>query len=429
MKLPRQLDAGPPPGGPDLGRLALTSSDFGGQATITDQGYGTPSTPSLSTYVRDMEPAGSFADLAQVIEWFPHANEATVLGRFEGVGFAYGLAEGLLTGVRGEFTPVDLSAVGHDAYGGIVSVTPSGQSTVYFVIVSLSSGQAADLILAGSEPQVTIRGRHEPRPDRGESARRRARRLSVRALLVALLAGLLLVPAASASHPHRVKLALVPLPKSALGPAAHTFSVAHDSGPVSNASAASHTPDATAATFKKMGRLNGYALEYGNAFTGAAGITDVRTSIEQYKTPADARRALAFWKKEDARLSELDNPNFSVTSLPVKLPAPAAGTSHFAYLTSYSAANIAPVSGIDEQIADGRYVLGVIVTAGTAVRRRGACAEARQEARRPVPASAQGPPAREARAAAEAEGQGRLRAGRTSRCWRSGRPTSSGRRA
>lgn len=155
VKLPRQLDPGPPPGGPDLGRLALTSSDFGGQATITDQGYGTPSTPSLSTYVRDMEPAGSFADLAQVIDWFPHANEATVLGRFEGVGFAYGLAEGLLTGVRGEFTPVDLSAVGHDAYGGIVSVTPSGQSTVYFVIISLSSGQAADLILAGSEQQVT----------------------------------------------------------------------------------------------------------------------------------------------------------------------------------------------------------------------------------------------------------------------------------
>jgi hypothetical protein len=163
-----------------------------------------------------------------------------------------------------------------------------------------------------------------------------------------------------------VKLALVPLPKSALGPAARTFSVSHESGPVSNASAASHTPDATKATLKKMGRLNGYALEYGNAFTGAAGITAVRTSVEEYKTPRDARRALAFWKKEDAQLSKLDNPDFSVTSLPVKVPAPAAGTSHFAYLTSYSAANIAPVSGIDEQIADGRYVLSVIVTAGTA---------------------------------------------------------------
>ena len=141
--------------------------------------------------------------------------------------------------------------------------------------------------------------------------------MRVRALLVASLAGLLLVPAASASRAPGVRLALVPLPKSALGPAARTFSVAHDSGPVSNASAASHTPDATKATFKKMGRLGGYALEYGNAFTGDAGITDVRTSIELYKTPADARRALAFWKKEDAALSKLDNPNFSVTSLPV----------------------------------------------------------------------------------------------------------------
>src|SRR4029079_5010692 len=163
-----------------------------------------------------------------------------------------------------------------------------------------------------------------------------------------------------------VRLALVPLPKSALGPAARTFSVAHDSGPVSNASAAPHPPDATKATFRKMGRLGGYALEYGNAFTGAVGITDVRTSIEQYKTPADARRALAFWKKEDAAVSKLDNPNFSVTSLPVKVPAPAGGTRHFAYLTSYSGANISRVAGSHEQIADGRYVLGVIVTAGTA---------------------------------------------------------------
>jgi opacity protein-like surface antigen len=185
-------------------------------------------------------------------------------------------------------------------------------------------------------------------------------------LLGAALAAAVLAPTAFADHSHRVKLAVVPLPKSALGPAARAFSVSHTSGPVSNASAASHTPDATKATFKRMGRLNGYGLEYGNAFTGAAGITDVRTGIEQYKTSRDAKQALAFWKKEDAQLSKLDNPNFSVTSLPVKVPSPAAGTSHFAYLTSYSAANIAPLSGIEEQIADGRYVLSVIVTSGTA---------------------------------------------------------------
>ena len=185
-------------------------------------------------------------------------------------------------------------------------------------------------------------------------------------LLGAALVAAVLVPAASAHRAHPVKLALVPLPKSAIGPAAGSFSLAHDSGRVSNASAAAHTLDATPKTFKKLGRLTGYALEYGNAFTGAAGVTDVRTSIEQYKTAGDARRALAFWKKEDAKLGKLDNPGFSVTNVPVQVPAAAAGTSHFAYLTSYSASNIVPVSGIDEQIADGRYILDVIVTAGTA---------------------------------------------------------------
>jgi len=188
-----------------------------------------------------------------------------------------------------------------------------------------------------------------------------------KALLVALLAAAALVPgAAAASRAYPVKLALVPLPKSAIGAAAQSFPLAHDSGPVSNADAAAHTPDATPRTFKKLGRIGGYALEYGNAFTGAVGVGDVRTSIEQYKTPSDARRGLVFWKKEDAALEKLDNPNFSVTSVSVDLPAPAAKTSHFAYVTSYSAANIAPVSGIDEQIADGRYVLDVIVTADTA---------------------------------------------------------------
>jgi hypothetical protein len=162
-----------------------------------------------------------------------------------------------------------------------------------------------------------------------------------------------LVPTASAKRPHSPSLALVPLPKSALGSAASTFSLSYDSGPVSNANAASHTATATPSTFRKLGRVNGYGLEYGNAFTGAAGVTSVRTSVEEYKTFADARRALAFWQKND--------------SAPVQLPAPAAKTSHFAYLTSYSAANIAPVLGIDEQVADGRYVLGVIVTAGDAL--------------------------------------------------------------
>jgi len=183
-------------------------------------------------------------------------------------------------------------------------------------------------------------------------------------LLGAALASVVLVPAAFASRAHRVQLALVPLPKAALGSAAHGLSLARDSGPVSNVAAATHSPDGTKAKLKKLGRLNGYALEYGNAFTGTPGITDVRTSVEEYKTAADAGRGLAFWQKGDSELGKLDQPGFAVTNVRVTLPA--VGAKHFAYLTSYSASNIAPVSGLDEQVADGRYVLDVIVTAGSA---------------------------------------------------------------
>ena len=184
-----------------------------------------------------------------------------------------------------------------------------------------------------------------------------------KAWLVAAAIAAVLVPAASASSTHRVKLALVPLPRSALGAAAHGFAVARNSGVVSNAAAAASTPDGTAATFRKLGRLTGYVLEFGNAFTGAPGITDVHTGIERYKTSADAKRGLAFWKKEDSELGALDQPGFAVTNVLVHVPA--VGKKRFAYLTSYSASNIAPVSGLDEQVLDGRYILDVIVTAGT----------------------------------------------------------------
>jgi hypothetical protein len=186
----------------------------------------------------------------------------------------------------------------------------------------------------------------------------------VKKLLVgAALVAAVLVPAASASGAHRVNLALVPLPKSVIGSAAHGFTVAPTSGVLSNTAVAASTPDGTAATFRKLGRQTGYVLEYGDAFTGAPGITDVHTGIERYKTARDARRGLAFWQKEDSKLAALDQPGFAVTNVLVHVPA--VGKKRFAYLTSYSASNIAPVSGLDEQVLDGRYILDVIVTAGT----------------------------------------------------------------
>lgn len=182
-------------------------------------------------------------------------------------------------------------------------------------------------------------------------------------LVAALAAAVALVSAASASAA-RVKLSLIPLPKAALGSSAHGLALAHDSGVISNAAAANRTADASPGTFKKLGRVTGYALDYGSAYSGAAGITDVRTTIEQYKTSAGAKRGLAFWRKEDAQLSALDNPAFSIANVFVKVPAVA--KKRVADLASFSASNIAPVSSFDERFADGRYVLEVTVSAGTA---------------------------------------------------------------
>lgn len=154
VKLPKQLKAGPPTDGPDLATLALTTADLGGSATIADEGYGAPTPPSTSGFVREMQPAGTFADLSQVIDWFRAANDATVLARFEGAGLAYLFSQGLLTGAPGQFAPVDLSAVGDNASGGIVTVRQTGQPTVYLAIVALSSAQAADDVIAGSQSPI-----------------------------------------------------------------------------------------------------------------------------------------------------------------------------------------------------------------------------------------------------------------------------------
>jgi hypothetical protein len=154
VKVPPHLDSGPPPGGPDLATLALTSADFGGQATILDNEYGPPSPPALSTYLLDMEPAGGYADLSQFLDWFPVANDATLLARVEGVEFAWLFSEGALTGVPGQFVQVDLSAAGDNAYGAIVTIAQQGEQTVYVGVVALSSAQAADLVLVADDSPI-----------------------------------------------------------------------------------------------------------------------------------------------------------------------------------------------------------------------------------------------------------------------------------
>jgi hypothetical protein len=184
-------------------------------------------------------------------------------------------------------------------------------------------------------------------------------------LFVAVLAAAVLVPTASASRTPRVKLALIPLPKAALGSGAKSLALQHQSGVLSNAAAAQHVLLGTSTkTFTKLGRITGYVVDYGAAASGGAGVTEVWTSIDEYKTEADAKKGLAFWKKNDPLIAQFNQSGFAVRNKAEKVPA--VGSARFAFLASYSAANIKPLWTDDEQFTEGRYVLDVTVSAGTA---------------------------------------------------------------
>ena len=112
---------------------------------------------------------------------------------------------------------------------------------------------------------------------------------------------------------------------------------------------------------------SGYALDYGHGASGAAGVTEVWTSVDSYKTSADAKKGLASWKRWETNLylpSSLHGDALSVTNK--KQKAAAIGSARFAVLASYSGSNIAPLFGLDEQFTRGRYEADVTVWAGTA---------------------------------------------------------------
>lgn len=177
-----------------------------------------------------------------------------------------------------------------------------------------------------------------------------------RLLLAAALLAAVLVPTASARPTGRVKLALVPLPKSALGPSAHSLALAHDSGVVSNADAANNAVVATAQLFRGLGRATGYTLDYGDAYSDKAGITAVETGVERYRTAAAAKRGLAFWKNDDALIKPLtEGSAVSVRSQPVRLRK--VGSARFGLAVTISVPKHSPLTLADTQIADGLYVV------------------------------------------------------------------------
>lgn len=189
------------------------------------------------------------------------------------------------------------------------------------------------------------------------------RGLLTKVLVVAALVAAVIVPTASATSSAGAKVSVLPLPKSALGAAAKSLALS-GGGPVPNTVAAADSFTGSTKGFTKMGRITGYALDYGYGPSGGSGVTEIYTQVDQYKTAAGAKKGLAFWKKDDPRIAELNKGPLTVTSKTHKVPP--IGSARFAYLVSFSAPNIVPVWKVDEQFTDGRYELDVTVWAGSA---------------------------------------------------------------
>jgi hypothetical protein len=179
------------------------------------------------------------------------------------------------------------------------------------------------------------------------------------------MAAVVLVPsAATASSRASVKLALLPLPKSALGAVGRHLPLARDSGVVSNSDAASNaSARVTAKQLKRLGRVSGYLLDYGSPFGGSAGVHEIQTEIDRYRTAADARKGFAFWRRQELTHPPLGNAgiHFSVKKLQLSgLPKPS-----WAYAGSVSIKGLKPVSGVDSEIQYGPYLLDISVGAGS----------------------------------------------------------------
>jgi hypothetical protein len=189
------------------------------------------------------------------------------------------------------------------------------------------------------------------------------------------------VPVASAKSAVKVKLSVLPLPASVIGSAAKSLPLQRDgSGVLINGGGKGNelnkhvvsslpvTPNcsfghAFPAGAGLVGRISGYVLDYGLGASGGAGVTEVRTGVDEYMTRADARQGLSFWKRNDKKVGQWVGGGLSVTVASEKVVA--VGDRQFAFRVAYRDANIAPLYGVDEQFTEGRYEADATVWAGS----------------------------------------------------------------
>lgn len=178
-------------------------------------------------------------------------------------------------------------------------------------------------------------------------------------LVLALVAAVALVPAAAAaSHKrhHRLRIELVPLRTAQLGAAGASLPIQFDSGKVGNG--------AVESALKKLGRVSGYQLDYGDSISGGAGVTSIATQVEQFRTATGAKKALKFWKKNDEQAAAFYR-RIGVQVSDHFFKTRAVGSGHFAYVTLLQIPNADPLYLVDEKASSGRFVLHATIAAGT----------------------------------------------------------------
>jgi hypothetical protein len=185
-----------------------------------------------------------------------------------------------------------------------------------------------------------------------------------RGALVAAFVAAVLLPVAAASGASQLKLALLPLPRAALGQSGRSLSLAPDSGSDSNAHSASQTiGNVTAARLKRLGRISGYLLDYGTPFADSPGVSEIATEVERYRTAATARKSLGFWRKQELDVRPLKALGLHVSFKKVALahvPHP-----YWAYLSTGKINGLKPVYAVDAVMVEGAYLLDVSVAAGS----------------------------------------------------------------
>ena len=185
-----------------------------------------------------------------------------------------------------------------------------------------------------------------------------------RSFVLAAVAATVLVTATGASSAPQIDLAIVPLPKSALGAHARAFPLLRDSGVVSNAAAANDSAGTvTAGQLTRLGRATGYMLDYGNPFGSGPGVTEIQTEIDRYRSAADARKGLEFWRRDELKTSAMKKfgIDLSVHKLSLSgVPAPG-----WEYGGTALIKGLKPLHGVDADFQQGHYVLSVSISAGS----------------------------------------------------------------